>query len=181
MPWGTAIYAENPNGDLYGGILVDSTFDGPRWVLDCAGFSYYPKDQPWVWEDSWTEVDPLEVHRVIWDRFQELPSGDLGVEVDVVSSPVRIGTPETMPVWEQILRNVYLWESGPVHHVHVDEWLWGELQNNGWTIGTPDSLGELLDPPADSRNGSYRVDAAPFDDVVVRHVRLRRRHRQARR
>lgn len=93
MEWGTAIYAEDPNGEVFGAILVDSSFDGPKWELDCAGFSYFPKDQPWPWEDSWVQVDPLEVHRVILDRLQTLPYGDYDVDVDVVSSPVRIGNP----------------------------------------------------------------------------------------
>lgn len=160
--WGTAIYAEDPNGALYGGILIDSEFQGQKWLLDCAGFSYYPKDQPWVWEDSWIEVDPLEVHRVIWDRFQSLPHGDLGVRVEVVQSPVRIGSPEMMPAWERRLRTEYLWESGPVHRVHVDERMWSDLLANGWTVGEPDDLGELLVPPEDSNSGSYRVEAKPF-------------------
>ena len=85
--WGTAIYAEDPNGKLYGAILVDSEFNGPRWDLDCAGFSYYPKDQPYVWDDTWTQVDPLAIHRHLWIMLQSLPYGDFGVEVDVVRLP----------------------------------------------------------------------------------------------
>lgn len=164
QPWGAAIFAEDPNGELYGGILTQSGWDGHKWTLTCEGFGYFPKGQVWAWEDSWIQVDPLEVHRVILDRLQTLPYADFGVSVDVVSSPVRIGTPETMPDWERRLRTEYLWESGPVHRVHVDDAMWAALLDAGWTVDPdpPETLGARLLPPEDSRSGSYRVDAAPF-------------------
>lgn len=92
--WNTSIYAEDPNGQLYGGLLIDSAFDGPKWLLDVAGFSYYPKDQPYVWEAHWVQVDPLWIHAHIWDQLQSLPGGNFGVEINPLESPVRIGEEE---------------------------------------------------------------------------------------
>lgn len=89
--WGTALYAEDPNGKLYGGILVDSAFDGPTWKLDCVGHGYYPQGQPYATSNYWIDVDPLAMHRHIWEHLQSLPHGDMAVEVEHVDSPVRIG------------------------------------------------------------------------------------------
>lgn len=162
-PRRSALFVEDPNGELYGSILQESTFNGQAWDLDCAGFSFYPKNQPYVWDDEWIGVDPLAIHRHIWAMLQSLPYSNYGVEVETVDSPVRLGTPETMPVWEQVLRNAYFWESGPVHRIHVDDWLWGALLEAGWTLAPePDAIGIYLAPPEDSRSGSYRVDAAPY-------------------
>jgi hypothetical protein len=89
--WGTALYAEDPNEELYGGIIADSSFSGSTWNIDAPGFSYYPKDQPYVLDDWWANVDPLALHAHIWAHLQSLPFGNLGVTLDGTTSPVRIG------------------------------------------------------------------------------------------
>lgn len=92
VPWNTALYPVTPDNDINSGfLLVGSTFNGDTWDLDCAGFTYYPKGQPYTGAQYWVQVDPADMHRHIWAHLQGLPGGNLGVIVDSTTTPVRIG------------------------------------------------------------------------------------------
>ena len=91
--WGTAVFAEEDDHIIGGGILVDSRFAGAQWQLDVSGYCGYPKDMPYI--DSWfgVGIDPLNVVRQIWTHVQGQPNGNIGLEVDATTTtPVRIGT-----------------------------------------------------------------------------------------
>lgn len=89
--WKTALYAE-ADGQIRGGwLLINSTFDGARWSLDCAGFSVYPTDQPYFNSQYWVDVDPADMVRHIWAHLQSRPRGNLGVVIDSTTTPIRIG------------------------------------------------------------------------------------------
>lgn len=94
-PWSTAIYAEKDGVIRGGGILTDNPENGPSVELDCVGFTGYLAGQPYGGDISVVDVDPLDMARLIWAYKQEQPDGNLGLELDPTTSPVRIGAPET--------------------------------------------------------------------------------------
>lgn len=93
-PWSTAIYAEKDGIIRAGGILNEmlATTNGSQLDVHCVGFSGYLKDMPWMAADyNGVQVDPLDVFRLIWSHVQSQTRGNLGVVVDPLTSPVRIG------------------------------------------------------------------------------------------
>lgn len=93
--WKTALMAVMPGGDRIwcGGIVADYHIDGPSLVLDVAGFTAYPKDQPYDGEYEGVGVDPTDIYRMLWSNLQAKAGGDLGLEIDSTTSDVRVGTP----------------------------------------------------------------------------------------
>lgn len=91
--WGTGIYAEDPTGRIWGGLLINSSMQGASWTLDVAGFTYYPKGQPFTLEEDHVQVDPMDMFRYIWAHLQSLLGGQFNITLDDVKSPVRIGRP----------------------------------------------------------------------------------------
>lgn len=94
--WGCAVIAEEEGRDPVFGI-VDSPVrkNGGSLEIDAGGFARYPEGTPWLGADfAGVQVDPLDMVRKIWDHIQSFPDSNLGVEVDALTSPVRIGKPE---------------------------------------------------------------------------------------
>lgn len=93
--WRTAIYAENPAGDLWvGGLLADFSIDGSQITLDVAGFTAYPADQPYDGEEvGYIQQDALWVFRFMWEWLQAQPGANLGLAIDDTLSGVLVGTP----------------------------------------------------------------------------------------
>lgn len=92
-PWGCAVWAEASGEIRGGGILVRSEFVGPMWTTEYVGLSGYANGQHWTGDEyKGVRIDPLSVVRRIWNHLQGQPGGDLGLDVDQTSSPVRIGT-----------------------------------------------------------------------------------------
>lgn len=96
-PWSTAIYAEKDGLIRAGGIVEEMLVrSGTQLDIHCIGFAGYPKDQPWLAADyNGVEVDPLDVFRLIWSHLQSQERGNLGVVVDPLKSPIRIGKKAT--------------------------------------------------------------------------------------
>lgn len=92
--WGTVIYAE-ASGQIRGtGIYTTGRFSGPKWELDGAGLTAYPKGMGYEAEASFVDIDPLDVVRNIWEHLQAGQDSNLGLVVDSsTTTPVRIGTP----------------------------------------------------------------------------------------
>lgn len=92
--WGTVIWADN-DGEVTGGILKHSGFQGHEWTLECVGFAGYSDGMPWVSSDAdnylGVEVDPLDVVRVIWNHIQSKPGGNIGLEIDQLKTGLKIG------------------------------------------------------------------------------------------
>lgn len=79
--WSTAIYAENDGDIRYGGILVNSGFEGPQWELETVGFTGYLRDMPYTGGGyKGVKVDPFDVVRYVWDHVQKQPGGNLGMK-----------------------------------------------------------------------------------------------------
>lgn len=90
---GSAIWAESPDGLLYGGILTHSGFNEEgQWSLECTDISGIAIGLPYTEANSWVNVDPLDLFRYIWRWIQEQPNSNLGMSVDFTTSPRRLGT-----------------------------------------------------------------------------------------
>ena len=90
--WGSAIWAEDPDGEIRGGgILTYSTFTGPNWDIECTDLSVLLNGLPYTHSDWFVNVDPMDMFRWIW-RYAQDGNGNLGVSVDPTTSPIRIGT-----------------------------------------------------------------------------------------
>lgn len=93
--WGCLIVAEREGRSPIVGIVDGVSTEGNRLNVDAGGFSMYPTGTPWLGADfAGIQVDPLDMVRKIWDHLQSYPDGDLGVVVDPLKSPVRVGTKE---------------------------------------------------------------------------------------
>lgn len=91
----TAVYAENDGEIRGGGILTDSTPDGPTFDLECIGFTGYGIGLPYTGPGyKGIKVDPLDVARYIWRHIQNQPGGDIGLEFapTTTGGKVKIGT-----------------------------------------------------------------------------------------
>jgi hypothetical protein len=89
-PWATAIYAED-DGQIRGaGIVVEPQYTGDGLSVEAPGFTTYPHGLIYPKATNFHRVDPLAVVRYIWQTIQEIPDGDLGIEVVGTDS-----TPET--------------------------------------------------------------------------------------
>lgn len=91
--WGTAIWAEAPDGEIRGGgVLTHSGFEGPNWQLECTDLTGVTIDLPYTEANWWVNVDPMDVFRYVWRYIQSQPNGNLGITIDPTTSPMRIGT-----------------------------------------------------------------------------------------
>lgn len=96
-PWAAAVYVEKGQGLIVGaGLVSDESVSrqGQQLQLTTAGFTSYPHGVPYVGESSWVDADPAGLVRHAWDHVQGFPGGDLGMVVDQMVTPVRVGTPE---------------------------------------------------------------------------------------
>ncbi|MCG7284954.1 hypothetical protein MHY85_03075 [Cellulomonas sp. ACRRI] len=94
-PWECSVYAENPAGQVaVGGLLTAAGgVTGQRVAVDVMGRAGYPGEMPWLGDtQALVQVDPLAVVRMIWAHLQSQPNGNLRVQVDSTTSPVRVGT-----------------------------------------------------------------------------------------
>lgn len=98
--WDTIILAEAAGELRGGGILVSTEVTGDVLSLDCVGFSGYAAGMPLTSTLSWggssagasgQGVDPAVVIRALWGHLQDQPDGGLGVAVDPLSTPYRLG------------------------------------------------------------------------------------------
>ena len=90
--WGAAIWAEDPNGEIRGGGIVNHmTFDGPNWAIECIDISGALVDLPYTESRFWINVDPLDIFREIWRYAQAQLGGNYGVSIDATKSPVLLG------------------------------------------------------------------------------------------
>lgn len=69
------------------------TYNGPSWSLDQVGLPGFAIGRPYEGEASFTGEDPLNIFRHIWDHIQTQPRSNLGITIDPLTSPVRVGTP----------------------------------------------------------------------------------------
>lgn len=140
--WGTLIFAEADGQIRWGGIVINSTFEGPSWTVEAAGFTAYPHGAPYAGLYSATGVDPAQAFAHIWSHLQSYPDGDLGVVVTGAYTGDKIGLP-----------------SGPTLRGMISDQLWDWLiKNRKWWVYNGSSRGEMILPP------DYDGDLPPRDD-----------------
>ncbi len=111
--WSTAIYAVADEKIMGGGILVDSSFTGPGWSLDCVGFTGYAYETPYTGAWFGVEIDPADVFREIWRHVQSFPNGNIGLEIDTLLTGQSIGV-ELQQVEFDTVNGPVSFEAGPV-------------------------------------------------------------------
>lgn len=93
--WDTRLLVEDDGHFLGQGIIVHSGIKGEKISLDCAGFSYYPKGQPYEGEYSRIGIDTADVFREVWTYLQSRPNSALNVVVDPLMSGRTVGVAPT--------------------------------------------------------------------------------------
>lgn len=112
-PWSTAIYAEEDGVIRHGCILTDRQISGPRLSLTGVGFTAAIKGQPYEGSVFFVEKDPLDIVRHIWNHWQSMDGGNLGLQVDQkTKAGVLIGT-ELKQVEFDTVEGPLSFESGP--------------------------------------------------------------------
>lgn len=93
--WGCLLIAEQAGYDPVCGIVDGVGVEGESLTIEAGGFSMYPNGMPWLAADfAGVDVDPLDMVRKIWAHIQSYPDGNLGVQVDALKSPIRVGEEE---------------------------------------------------------------------------------------
>lgn len=96
LEYGSTIIYAVASGTIRGtGIYRTGSWNGPKWQLNCAGFTAYPAGMGYEAEASFVQIDPLDVVRHIWRHLQiDGERSNLGLVVDsATTTPVRVGWP----------------------------------------------------------------------------------------
>lgn len=91
---GTAIWAEDPSGEIRGGGIVTHSDFGEEgsWDIECTALTGTSIDLPYDGADWFVNVDPLDLFRFIWTKIQSDARHNLGISIDQITSPIRLGT-----------------------------------------------------------------------------------------
>lgn len=90
--WKSTLYIEDSNRAIWtGGIVVDFNTEGAALKLDVSGFTTQIKGMPYDSELKGTQIDPMTVVKEFWQHAQQKPGGNLGLDVQTIETPVRIG------------------------------------------------------------------------------------------
>lgn len=90
-PWNTVIIAE-ADGLIRGmTIYRKPTFKGSTWEMDQIGLPGYAIGMIYDGAKYFVDEDPLNIYRHIWTHLQSQKNGNLGLTVDALTSPVRVG------------------------------------------------------------------------------------------
>lgn len=152
--WKTTVYVADDNDKIWvGGIVADFTIEGPNLTLDVAGFTAYLKGQPFDSEYTGVGVDPFEVVRLFWAHAQGRPGGNLGLEIDATTSPIRIGEPP-----RQVEFNA---DGSPVSFQADDR----SIKHNWWSTA---DMGGVIDQLARDTPFDY-IEEHTWNGEQVRH------------
>lgn len=155
--WGCALVAEQEGRDPVFGIVDSVKTNGPSLEVDAGGFGMFPKGIPWLAEDfAGVKVDPLDMVRKVWAHVQSYPDGDLGVVVDPLTSPVRVGEPE---------RDVNF-TTGSGQDVSFSA---GPFRLAWWNT---DDLGKVIDDLVGSTPFAYRERSTWVGDDIAHRLEL---------
>jgi len=154
--WSAAIYAmpDDSADTIYAaGILAAPGYNGDHFAVDCIGFAGYPQGQPYT--SSWfgVKVDPLDVVRHIWGHLQDQPRGNIGMQLDATTSPIRIGEELEVVSFTTGLGENVSFEAGPV-------------KLNYWTST---DLGKVIDDLARDTPFDYWEEHHVGDDGAISH------------
>jgi hypothetical protein len=159
-PWNTVIIAEAD--DLIRALTIyrRPTFNGAKWELDQIGYGGYPIGVPYDGEMSYINADPLDIYREVWHHLQDRPGGDLGVTIDPLSSPVRVGTPTVDGDSDSGPRKLSWWDTTDLGRV-VDDYAmetpFDWLETVYWDVDQPHCHIRLGHPTISARRDDLRL------------------------
>jgi hypothetical protein len=84
--WAVQVWASCDGVIRGGGIFTGGTIDGPTWNLTFDGHARYPYGIPYTGDYAKVGVDALDAFREVWRHVQSFPDGDLGLEVDTITT-----------------------------------------------------------------------------------------------
>lgn len=90
--WRTALWAESPDGQIWGGIVTHCAYNGSEFEVETIDLTGTLIDLPYTNADHWVNVDPIDLFRMIWSYAQSQPGGNLQITLDSTTSPKRLGT-----------------------------------------------------------------------------------------
>lgn len=112
--WGCLLVAEQEGRDPVCGIVDGVRVEGQSLAIEAGGVSMYPNQMPWLGPDfAGIDADPLDMVRKIWAHLQSYPDGDIGVTVDALKSPIRIGEEERTVEFQTGAGDSVEFETGP--------------------------------------------------------------------
>jgi hypothetical protein len=155
-PYSTCIYAEMDGQIRSGGILTGLSENGPSLAVEVSGFTTFSKDVPYKLTFSGVQVDPLDMFRKIWAYVQTQPRSNLGIVVDTLKSPIKIGTPEEDVNFTTGAGDDVSFTAGP-------------YTLNWWDT---DDLGGETDKLAGDTPFDYRMDLAWSGEKITKNLRL---------
>lgn len=97
-PGTTLIYTESDGQLRWGGIIWHAEPQGDVFTFEAASWSSYLQhrfdlDGQYGGRGPYTNTDPCQVIRDIWEYAQSVADGSLGVVVDATTSTATVGTP----------------------------------------------------------------------------------------
>lgn len=167
-PWGTAIWAEADDEIRGGGILTPWRVEDQRLTVDCVGISGYPHSMPWTGSrQALIQADPLAIVRTIWAHLQGEPGGELGVQVDGTTSPVRVGERD---YWTDANDRVVAAPSDPKKP--PEGWSHHDAEPFLLEWWSTHDLGRVIDELAADTPFDYLEDTAWSGDQLRHRIRL---------
>lgn len=96
IPWSTAIYAEEEGTIRLGSIVSAVRPKNDTLGVETIGFTSYIKGMPWANSTrKYYNIDPANLIWRIWKTVQEHPYGNLGLQVDEITTKVKVGVKVT--------------------------------------------------------------------------------------
>ena len=119
--WGSALWVES-DGVFHGGGIVTTVEHADREIrVNCTGITGYAQDMPWLAKrEDLIEVDPLDIVRKVWAHLQGQTGGDIRLDVDPLTSPVRVGEEEREVEFSTGQGDDVSFEAGPFRLNSVD-------------------------------------------------------------
>lgn len=96
-PGTTCIYIEAEGELRWGGLIWHAEPQGDVFTFEASGWSSYLEhrydlDGNFNGRGPYTNADPCDVVRDIWEYAQSIADGDLGIVVDTTTSTAKVGT-----------------------------------------------------------------------------------------
>src|SRR5699024_10443789 len=93
--WGSALWVESDCVFYGGGIVMIVEHAVRELRVACTGVTGYAHDMPWLaLREDLVRVDLLAIVRKVWAQLQGQTGGDLALDVDELTPPVRVGEEE---------------------------------------------------------------------------------------
>lgn len=160
-PWNTVLIAE-ASGIIRGmSIYLKPEFTGTAWNMRQIGLGGYPQGMPYDGETSFTDTDPMDIFRHVWDHLQGFDYGNIGVTIDrEAHSPVRVGTAVAEGDTASGPRKLNWWETtdlGATIDSYAKETPFDWVEQYSWQVDQPHCHIGMGYPTIGERKDHYRL------------------------